>query len=466
MSSNPHNPCAMEIANMMPIVNVVMMMMITDKAMSPQMVATIMMMVLPQLLPPLIEWIKTALARSNGMYSVTLESSTTSDVFSAVSRLVTTLVKDPEEALVMSSALSKRIEAAPAFENPYDWCGNSQYTKLPITCPIGKFQFTYSGAVIHGEVTRNREKNHVQTTMKLTTRMDMSDKLDSFVEFATVSEWKERWCMDTDEKQTVAILNIKNSDVSWKPMQLSTVKTFDNLWLPAGLQTDIINDLDTFTRSHSFYEERGMPHKRGMLFYGPPGTGKTSCIFAIANYLRCMVYRVSLRQCTQSQMKDALYKIKHAAVVVIEEVDLQIAADDMPLFAPLTTPSEVKSGPSGDNAGDNASDKASDKDKVSFLMEYLDGYVGHTPGTLVIFTTNHIDDIPAPLIRPGRIDRQFYFPPLDGEDVGRVARNFTGIPELTCPEGVTISAAELINTVLMPHIGDREALQQQLNTLK
>lgn len=441
-------------ANMMPVVNIVMMMMLSDKPLNTQMVATIVMVVLPQVLPSLIKWIKTTLLRSNQLYTVTVESKATGDVFSAVSHLVATLVKTPTDALVVSSSLYKRVEAAPAFEDSDDYFGNSRYTKRPITCPTGKFQFPYDGIVINGEVTRNREKNQVDTIMKLSTHHSVRDKLDSFVEFATVSEWKQRWCTRTDHQQTVAILSIKDSDVKWKPMQLSAKKTFDNLWLPAGLQTEIMNDLDTFKRSHSFYEERGMPHKRGMLFHGPPGTGKTSCIFAIANYLGCLVYRVSLRQCSHAQMKEALYKIKHAAIVVIEEVDLQIAAEEMAVFAPLPTPAEGKS------------EAPSDKDKVSFLMEYLDGYVGHTPGTLVIFTTNHIEDIPPPLIRPGRVDRQFYFPPLDGEDVGRVARNFTGIPELTCPEGVTISAAELINTVLMPHIGDREALQQQLNTLK
>jgi len=445
----------MEIAaNMMPVANVILMMMISDKPLNTQMVATILMMIVPQVLPSLIQWIKETLMRGNELYTVTLESNTTADVFRAVSHLVATLVKTPKDALVVSSSLYKRAEAAPAFEkNPDDFFGNSHYTKVPITCPTGKFQFLYSGIVINGEVTRKREKDQVDTTMKLSTNQCMRDKLDSFIKSATVSEWEQRWCAHTDDKQTVAVLSIKNSDVTWKPMQLSTKKTFDNLWLPEALQREIMNDLDTFKRSHSFYEERGMPHKRGMLFYGPPGTGKTSCIFAIANYLQCMVYRVSLRQCTHAQMKEALYKIKHSAVVVIEEVDLQIA-EEMPLYAQLSTPAEGKS------------EAPSNKDKVSFLMEYLDGYVGHTPGTLVIFTTNHIEDIPAPLIRPGRIDRQFYFHPLDGESVGRVARNFTGVQELTCPEGVTITAAELINTVLMPHIGDAEALQNQLSALK
>lgn len=435
------------------MVNMVMMMMLSDRALSPTMVVGMVMMVLPQLLPALVEWLKRWWYRSAQTYSVSINSRLTPEVFRAATRMVHKHIVRQVDGMVVGATRKFSGAKRSALTSRY----MSRYIDMPVVCPTGVFECAWGGVRIQGWLKVRAGEKETVMDMELSVPSAQRGTLEGFLAESSRDAWEEETLKRSGKpgKQVAFSLRLRDQRVSWRPTFMSVTKTFDTLWLPRELHAAIVDDLDSFMRSAPFYRERALPHKRGMLFYGPPGTGKSSCIYAIASRLRYDVYRVSVRTCTNPDiLKRALTKIKEAAVVVVEEVDLELAAE----FCYLAPPPPQQEG------GAPPAPTEKDKSKLSVLMEYLDGYVAHCPGTVVIFTTNHKDDIPAPLIRPGRIDRHFLFGPLAGRDVARVARNFTGMPNLQCPD-ITIPAAELINTALLPHIGDARALQASMNGL-
>ena len=46
-----------------------------------------------------------------------------------------------------------------------------------------------------------------------------------------------------------------------------------------------MRDVEDFFARKTWYEERGIPYRRGYLLYGPPGCGKTSFTTALAGKL-------------------------------------------------------------------------------------------------------------------------------------------------------------------------------------
>lgn len=439
----------MDTSALLPVLNMVVMMAMTDRASTHHMALTVVAMLLPQALPTLVAWLQAWWRGEDDTYSLSVNSEVANDVFRAVSRMARQHIRCESSSMVVGSSRKHMDVKRSMVHNKY---GYTRYTLVPVLCPTGRFRCVWKGLAIRGQLSVEQKDKLIIMDLRLSVPAAAKPVLDDFVETATLEAWREQNLKKGATSGQVAFsLRFRDKHLQWRPAFLAVAKTFDTLWLAPPLHAAIVGDLDTFMASADFYRRRGMPHKRGMLFHGPPGTGKTSCIYAIAHKLGYDVYRVSVRQCTPEQLQSALQKVKGAGVIVVEEVDLQLAQEsyDFP----------------GATKADGRGAETTDKCKLAVLMEYLDGYVTHSPGTLVIFTTNHKEDIPPPLIRPGRIDRHFLFPPLSGADVTRVARQFTGIPDLECPD-VTIPAADLINAVLLPHIGDEEALRAAVAALR
>jgi len=123
------------------------------------------------------------------------------------------------------------------------------------------------------------------------------------------------------------------------------------------------------------YRQSNISLKRAILLYGPYGTGKSSfglmsAIEAVANgwtFLSATAGREGLKEVFQTA------KLYEPAVVFVEDIDVH-------------TPT------------------ATDKVAIAELLDVFDGIGGKGDKLVVIMTTNHIENVPAGMLRPGRLD--------------------------------------------------------------
>jgi ATP-dependent 26S proteasome regulatory subunit len=137
----------------------------------------------------------------------------------------------------------------------------------------------------------------------------------------------------------------------------------------------------------------GMSTKRSVLAFGPFGTGKTSLAMIVAQRAEKAGWTFLSARAGKDNIKDvmdtaALYE---PAVVFVEDIDVHTPA-------------------------------AKNKTAVSELLDVFDGVGSKDSKLLVVMTTNHIDQVPAGMLRPGRLDYTVEINGLDRLGVERLVK--------------------------------------------
>lgn len=65
----------------------------------------------------------------------------------------------------------------------------------------------------------------------------------------------------------------------WIPAVLKARRPFSSVILDGTAAHDILSDVQNFLKSADWYQNRGVPYRRGYLLHGPPGTGKVCGTF-------------------------------------------------------------------------------------------------------------------------------------------------------------------------------------------
>ena len=175
----------------------------------------------------------------------------------------------------------------------------------------------------------------------------------------------------------------------WEEMHVFSNKRVSNTIMA---DNEVFQDIGWFLDNEAWYNQRGIPYKRGYVLYGPPGTGKTSALKAIANEHGLDIYTLDLSAIESNTqlstlMGDIQMKEHDRPYLLIME-DL----DHCDLFAPHRV-RQWKGALS-----------------VSCFLNELDG-VAETAGRILVFTTNSLEMLEkcyfrAALMRPGRIDKK------------------------------------------------------------
>ncbi|EPQ56274.1 P-loop containing nucleoside triphosphate hydrolase protein [Gloeophyllum trabeum ATCC 11539] len=240
---------------------------------------------------------------------------------------------------------------------------------------------------------------------------------------------------EADKHSTIQIYT-SDGDNEWRCIGKRPKRPLRSIVLEPGVKEDLLADAREFLDSKEWYNDRGIPFRRGYLLYGAPGTGKTSLIQSLAGELGLNVYIVTL---SRSGMDDSalcqlVADLPEECVAIMEDIDaafLQgINRDSLPPTGSAPPPPPPQQQQQQTQGGSKVT--------LSGLLNAIDG-VGAQEGRILFATTNKYHSLDPALCRPGRMDKHiefrfasryqarelflaFYEPPRKRERVGKGQR--------------------------------------------
>lgn len=250
-------------------------------------------------------------------------------------------------------------------------------------------------------------------------------------------------------KSTKNLEEKMGSDVAWTSFTIQTNKNFKNTILTQTVQKGLIDDLARFTSNEDYYNDKGIPYKRGYLLYGPPGTGKTSILKAIASHYGMDIYLINLG-------------------------DVETEKDLVTIFQGTRTSTgyHILCFEDIDRCDFLKKDYYRENNKKASLfrtfLNELDGVI-ETPKRITIMTVNDksvIDQYPA-LSRPGRIDRKIELGHCDGDQVSRLYNHFTDSKETLSLDSIDIeiTPAQVVKHILNNPLMGVEDIKKELKVI-
>ncbi|CAN4110442.1 unnamed protein product [Withania somnifera] len=188
----------------------------------------------------------------------------------------------------------------------------------------------------------------------------------------------------------------------WSSVPFRHPSTFGTLALEPELKTQLTDDLTAFSEGKEFYHKIGRAWKRGYLLYGPPGSGKSSLIAAMANFLCYDVYDLELSKVSDnSELRALLIQTTNRSIIVIEDIDcsINLTGDRMTKTRYNHSIQKKNRRVINDSAGEN------ERVTLSGLLNFTDGLWSCCgEEKVIVFTTNHKDNVDPALVRCGRMD--------------------------------------------------------------
>ncbi|KAH8724111.1 BCS1 N terminal-domain-containing protein [Phaeosphaeriaceae sp. PMI808] len=189
----------------------------------------------------------------------------------------------------------------------------------------------------------------------------------------------------------------ENQDEEWNLSKPRSKRNVSTVVLNEESKKLLLDDASEFLKptTRTWYSNRGIHYQRGYIFYGPPGTGKSSFALSIAGHFDLDVYVLNIPTLNNHTLQKLFTELPQHCVVLLEDID----AVGM-----------KRTASSNSDVGKSISPQTSATRTVSIstLLNVLDG-VGSPEGRLLIMTTNHIENLDAALIRPGRADQKVEF---------------------------------------------------------
>ncbi|KAF7623896.1 putative bcs1 AAA-type ATPase [Aspergillus flavus] len=198
----------------------------------------------------------------------------------------------------------------------------------------------------------------------------------------------------------------------WAHIASKKSRALSTVILSREKKKSIVEDIHAFLHpvTRRYYEERGIPYRRGYLLHGLPGTGKSTLCFVLAGLLGLDIYMVSL--CAKDLDDDSLtllfQDLPKRCIVVFEDVD-QAGLPKRKIGNSMRKTGEDAEHSRQDSAIEANNDKRpSNGITLSGFLNNIDGLTAND-GRILIMTTNAIEDLDDALLRPGRIDLKIEF---------------------------------------------------------
>lgn len=149
------------------------------------------------------------------------------------------------------------------------------------------------------------------------------------------------------------------------------------------------------------------------MLHGEPGCGKTTTIITVASYFGRDIFYVNLKSIqTNSDLKLVFDHINNShsggGIIVLEDIDA------------MTSIVEKRRSIAD---GEMESDRKEDTITLEYLLNLLDGTLTYDD-SIVIITTNHLENLDPALYRPGRIDNLIEMKKCDHYQISRIFQKF------------------------------------------
>lgn len=186
----------------------------------------------------------------------------------------------------------------------------------------------------------------------------------------------DEWVQERDRS------NLHIRVVEGEDLPYTKDSTWEELFLPKDIKSEIKSLVENFLASKDFYLENRIPWKRGILLYGKPGNGKTSIIRTIMS----------------------AYNFKPVTIVA--------GANDEAVREAFTYSEDQSPALLYFEDLDSLLEKSVD---ISSFLNLMDG-ISAKNGLLVIATANDVKKLKSNITeRPSRFDRKFEIPPPNAE---------------------------------------------------
>lgn len=171
-------------------------------------------------------------------------------------------------------------------------------------------------------------------------------------------------------------------------------RRLNTVTIPEKTKVNITSSIEEFFESEKWYVDNGIPYKLSILLEGPPGTGKTSLARAIATQYNRPLAMVSASYLDTGDLSTVFSAAPEGSIILVEDIHT----------------SEVCKSDGAKN------DKSVSVNKLGDLLSAIDG-ASPLHDKVIIMTTNNVECLAEPLMRPGRVDHRHHIGYLERDDI-------------------------------------------------
>ncbi|KAJ7331414.1 hypothetical protein DFH08DRAFT_1083917 [Mycena albidolilacea] len=211
----------------------------------------------------------------------------------------------------------------------------------------------------------------------------------------------------------------------WAKTITKSRRALSTLILPTDIKETIVADARQFLESEEWYNQAGIPHRRGYLLYGEPGTGKSTTIHILAGELGLEIYFISLASpgVDDYSLAKLISDTPSRCILLIEDIDCAFPSRD-----DEDEDEEPVLDKDGKPIGNRSQTPPRSAVTLSGLLNVLDS-VSSEEGRLTFATTNHIENLDSALIRAGRMDVKIQYKFADSVQIEQVFKRFYPLEE-------------------------------------
>lgn len=322
----------------------------------------------------------------------------------------------------------------------------------PNVCPMYKLsdnQYLYNKTVSICHNVRKEEGGGTEYYYIIT-----ASKMESINKFIIYIQ--QIYALKKSKHNFVSKYYIYNDN--WISQQINVHKDLNNVYLDEPIKNDLISRLDKFVNlDETLYKKMGMTQKIGVIFYGLPGTGKTSLVYALSTEYKKHIYELNMND-TIEKITKSVINIPDGSIVCVNDIDIYDVAktrDDS--CGNLASISSCSSESSSVESFTSTSTVSIKKIQLNDLLKIFDGY-NNLNKCIVVFTSNHVDQLDPALLRPGRIDCKYELKNASHYQIKQMFKNIYDYDldsnDLKLVPEYHHSTAHIMNNIIAPNLND------------